>query len=96
MKYYATKDGYLIYWGNSQGDELPTFEGCEVFAGDPPADLQFAPKPPPTYAEERFKAYPYIGDQMDMLWHGMDQGVLPKVEPFYTLIKNVKDQYPKP
>jgi hypothetical protein len=33
---------------------------------------------------------------MDMLWHAMDTGVLPKVEPFYTDILNIKAQYPKP
>ena len=96
MKFYATKDGYLVQWGNTQDDQLPVIEDCEVFAGEPPQGLQFPPKPAPTYAEERFKAYPYLGDQLDMLWHGMDDGILPKVEPFYTAIKNVKEQYPKP
>lgn len=96
MKYYATKDGYLTYWGNTQDDELPTFEGCEVFEGDPPADVPLPPKPAPTYAQLRFNAYPYIGDQMDMFWHAMNDGVIPKIEPFFTMIKDVKDKYPKP
>jgi hypothetical protein len=40
--------------------------------------------------------YPKVEDQMDMLWHAMDDGVIPKVEPFYSQIKAIKDKYPKP
>lgn len=49
-----------------------------------------------SYVKQRQNAYPSLGDQMDMLWHAMDDGVIPKVEPFYTDILNVKVQYPKP
>jgi len=48
------------------------------------------------YAKLRRDEYPGTGDQFDMLWHGMDQNVLPRVEPFYTVIKNLKLKYPKP
>jgi hypothetical protein len=50
----------------------------------------------PSYEVQRAAAYPGLGDQLDMLWHAMDTGVLPKVEPFYTDILNIKAQYPKP
>jgi hypothetical protein len=30
-----------------------------------------------------------------MLWHAMDDHHLPRVEPFYSRIKAVKDAYPK-
>ena len=43
----------------------------------------------------REREYPSIGDQLDMLWHAMDQGSLTQVEPFYTKIKEIKDKYPK-
>jgi hypothetical protein len=49
----------------------------------------------PGYADQRRSAYPILGDQLDMLWHAMDVGVLPKVQDFYDAIKAVKDQYPK-
>lgn len=49
----------------------------------------------PDYAEQRRRNYPAMGDQLDMLWHAMDVGVLPKVQDFYDAIKAVKDQYPK-
>lgn len=43
----------------------------------------------------RQQEYPSIGDQLDMLWHGMDDGTIPKVTSFYDAIKEVKDKYPK-
>ena len=48
------------------------------------------------YRNQRSQEYPQVTDQLDMLWHAMDDGTLPKVEPFYTQIKTVKDKYPKP
>lgn len=55
-------------------------------------------KPPPPvdmdYRKARYAAYPSVQEQMDMLWHAMDTNVLPKVEPFYSEIKAVKEAYP--
>lgn len=50
----------------------------------------------PSYQQERAASYPPIGDQLDMFWHAMDSGALPKIQPFYDQIKSVKEQYPKP
>jgi hypothetical protein len=47
------------------------------------------------YQRVRADKYPPIADQLDMLWHAMDSGVLPKYDPFYNALKAVKDQYPK-
>lgn len=52
--------------------------------------------PLPNYVLNRKKNYPPVGDQLDAIWHAMDKGVLPMVEPFYSDIKTVKDSYPKP
>jgi hypothetical protein len=49
-----------------------------------------------SYVIERAHAYPSYGNQFDMLWHAMDDGQIPKVEPFYSDIKAVKAKYPKP
>jgi hypothetical protein len=49
-----------------------------------------------SYVIERAHAYPAFGDQFDMLWHAMDDGQIPKIEPFYSDIKAVKEKYPKP
>ena len=47
------------------------------------------------YQELRGNHYPSIAEQMDMLWHAMDNGELPKAEPFYSSIKDVKDRFAK-
>ena len=44
----------------------------------------------------RDRIYPPIGDQLDALWHMIDNGEpLDKTSSFYTMIKMVKDTYPK-
>ena len=49
------------------------------------------------YAEQRRNAYPAIGDQLDMLWHSIDQDaeLKQKYFDFYQAIKSVKVKYPK-
>ena len=49
-----------------------------------------------SYIDLRKKEYPTIENQLDMLWHSMDSGEIPKSQAFYTTIKAVKDKYPKP
>jgi len=44
---------------------------------------------------QRERVYPSIGDQLDMLWHAIDNGTLNKTSDFYTTIKAVKDANPK-
>lgn len=39
--------------------------------------------------------YPSIEDQLDMLWHAMDQDPSKRLEPFYSTIKAVKDEFTK-
>ena len=48
------------------------------------------------YRKVRQAQYPTLGDQLDALWHAMDQGVLPKIEPLYSDILAVKQAIPKP
>lgn len=48
------------------------------------------------YRKRRAADYPSLADQIDALWHAMDAGTLPKVEPFYSQIRAVKDKYKKP
>ena len=49
------------------------------------------------YAQQRRNAYPEIGDQLDMLWHSIDQDaeLQMKYFDFYQAIKSVKVKYPK-
>ena len=49
------------------------------------------------YVEQRKNDYPPIGDQLDMLWHSIDQNPKLKSEyfEFYEAIKAVKVKHPK-
>ena len=48
------------------------------------------------YKNIRREKYPRIEEQLDMLWHSIDQGSLNKDSHFYKAIKTVKDEFPKP
>ena len=48
-----------------------------------------------TYGDKRAMAYPQLAEQLDMLWHAIDNGTLDKTSDFYTTLKQVKDTYPK-
>jgi len=48
------------------------------------------------YQSDRKEQYPDIGDQLDMLWHAIDSGTLDQTSEFYTTLKEVKDNNPKP
>ena len=49
-----------------------------------------------TYAEKRSAEYPELGNQLDMIWHAIDNGLpLDKESDFYKALKEVKDKYPK-
>ena len=47
------------------------------------------------YQRKRVVEYPSVENQLDMLWHAMDDGTLTKVDAFYDINKAVKDKYPK-
>lgn len=75
----------------------PFRSGVEaVFQGGKWVERPAPTAPPLSHADLRRAAYPPVGAQLDMLWHAMDRGETPKVEPFYSAIKRVKDAYPKP
>lgn len=50
----------------------------------------------PNYVAARKLAYPKISDQLDALWHAMNDGLIPQIEPMYSEIKAVKEANPKP
>lgn len=73
-------------------EEAPTVQGMKFDANNQLVEDRVEP----LYVEQRKYSYPAIGDQMDMFWHAMNDGVIPKIEPFFSDIKAVKDRYPKP
>ena len=44
----------------------------------------------------RRNAYPSVADQLDALWHAMQQGQLPMVPEFFGPLQQVKAAHPKP
>ena len=51
------------------------------------------------YQNDRGAEYPKLGNQLDMLWHAIDNGDFgdtPKSSDFYTTLQAVKNKYPKP
>lgn len=47
------------------------------------------------YKSDRALKYPSIEDQLDMIWHSMDSGEIPRCEDFFQAILSVKNKYPK-
>jgi len=47
------------------------------------------------YQRDRATQYAPLADQLDMLWHAIDQGIDLKQSDFYTGNKAVKDANPK-
>jgi len=48
------------------------------------------------YQRKRQPEYPVIREQLDLLWHAIDNGTLDKTSGFYIALKATKDKYPKP
>ena len=48
------------------------------------------------FAARRRAEYPDLAEQLDALWHGMDMDESRRIEPFYSMIKSVKDKHKKP
>ena len=48
-----------------------------------------------SYKVKREEKYPSLGDQLDKLYHDIDNGTLTTSGDFYTAINTVKTDYPK-
>jgi hypothetical protein len=48
------------------------------------------------YQDDRRPIYPTVEEQLDLLYHAIDTGTLNKTSEFYTKLKKVKDDNPKP
>ena len=47
------------------------------------------------YAERRRAEYPDLTEQLDSLWHGMNNSPELRIEPWFSIIKGIKDRNPK-
>ena len=48
------------------------------------------------YKVARQSSYPPLAEQFDKLWHDINNGTLDNTGAFYTALKEVKDNNPKP
>ena len=103
MKYIKQKStGKIIFREEPHSDK--TIDNAVVFSGIDKSDLEVAENSwseddwidnSVSYQDKRQIYYPPIGDQLDMLWHAIDDGTLDKTSTFYTSLKATKDKYPK-
>ena len=111
MKYTeVTSDGELVGWGECLAVDVPASDDETRVLRDvtPPADrsrrwrwngktfVDAGPRFPTTYISQRLSSYPPATEQLDLLWHAMDSGATPKIEPWFSTIKAIKDAHPKP
>jgi hypothetical protein len=67
-----------------------------------PTDEEIATKKTELQAEynanqyQRNRVYPQLGEQFDKLWHDINNGTLDNTGEFFTALKEVKDNNPKP
>ena len=86
-------------WEKEQAETL--FDDLlDFYKNQPIDDNYFLAEVPRSidYKKQRAREYPHLKEQMDMLWHLMDDGLLGdsvKQSSFYTTLKGVKDAYPK-
>ena len=95
--WYLTDGKHLLAHGHC-GDGLEkhhAIPGATLVIGKVPDGLRPKPAPDDAYDKKRAEAYPSVGEQLDCLWHAMDDGILPKVEPFFSKILAVKQTHPK-
>ena len=89
---WKIKDGKIVKWYSEK--EQPSDEAIEAKLKELQADYD-AKK----YQRDRADAYPELKEQLDLLWHAIDDGkfnVKSKDTDFYKKLKAVKDANPKP
>lgn len=47
------------------------------------------------HSKRRAAEYPSVEEQLDMLWHAMNEGRTPKAEPFFSTLQQIKQKHPK-
>lgn len=104
MNYIVVNDGVVVAGGRTQKEFWPAgaiaveqlprpHDGVIRYDG---GRYVYLDAPPPPIERQRARSYPPIGDQLDAIWHAMDQGLLPKIEPMYSSVLAVKQKLPKP
>jgi hypothetical protein len=94
--YVANLSGEVLRTGWCSPADFASQAGPNEMVYEGPVDVpETSSIDPNDYRNSRFVEYPSVKEQLDAIWHSMNSGVLPKAEPFFSLIKTVKDKYPK-
>ena len=80
-----------ISWHPDNTDDLPT--KAELDAEVTRLQTEYDAK---QYQRDRAVSYPALAEQFDKLWHDINNGTLDNTGAFYTALKEVKDNNPKP
>jgi len=85
---------YIKSW-NVSGLTKPTEEQLATY--EDAANAEESNQAVKSYITKRKTAYPPIGDQLDMLWHSIDESpeLKTKYFKFYEACKAIKVKYPK-
>ena len=81
------------------GDDIVTWHSEDITQ---PTDQAIATEQARLQAEydanqyQRDRVYPQLGEQFDKLWHDINNGTLDNTGEFFTALKEVKDNNPKP
>jgi hypothetical protein len=81
----------ITYWDDANPDKQPTDAELKTAWAEIEVDRKAT-----QYQRDRQPEYPAIGEQLDLLWHAIDDETLDKTSDFYTSLKATKDKYPKP
>jgi len=94
MKHYLDPITGDRYWILPEDEPKPHW----VLQIDDPNNIPLPdPNYRPPYTAMRVNNYPPVGDQLDMLWHMMDNETIPgKGSDWYNSILAIKTAHPKP
>lgn len=106
----VTKDGVILATHEDWQPKIDTkYPGCEVFwMDDPPIEYLaqgLDPRSPAQkaeyYKDQRRRAYPPVGDQLDKIFKGIsalaaDHPLKVALSSWLSALQAVKDAYPKP
>ena len=85
----VVKEG-VVYKYNEAGEEVATDTPEQTIKDEMDKILSET-----LYKNERKNLYPDLEEQLDKLFHDIDQGKLDKTGEFYTALKTIKDAFPK-
>ena len=95
---YPNFKGYSGDAPKNKEEYLALINDQDVFEGNAPTWEEISPRiSEEDVRKERSKQYPAIGEQLDMLWHAINDNteLQTTFSDFYNVIKAVKDANPK-